>query len=489
MKRIRILVSAALFALCATRIQPVVAVPEYGCPAVPTWDAVPCSMHDTLRPSDATRHTVTQERRRGGTRIYRVTAGADETSLHVYPHFNRPDWVARRVAEAWSAQPPVFRRHVRPLIIGIDRAGPVYWDYRDGTEAAHIIEFPASYVHESANTLDWAFEELLAHEMCHALDAIHGLRYHEGFATAAAEDGAYVSDYARSSVGEDFAESCAAYLLMRTSSRVSVRIRRHLNSTMPHRMEWLSDFIGSIDAPREPRSWHLPFLPAANGGVLHGFVRLHNLSDETAQIEIFGYDESGQRSGPVTTTLAPGMARAYNPYHLEGKQDHTTLIGALEDGQGHWRLLVRSPTNIEVRAYTRTQSAGFASPMHLRAAHIADSAPRAYHVPFLNPASNLGSRGLIRISNPSTRANTVTLRAWDDLGTEAEDEVSIRIEPRATIMVSAQELEAGNSSKFTGRFSDGTGKWRIRVESQDSRTLFVMGLVATTNGAVHNVSR
>ena len=221
--------SQILAAVLTVATFPSQGVPEYGCPAVPTWDAVPCSMHDTLRPSDATGHEVTLETPGGGKRIYRVTSGSSETLLHVYPHFDRPGWVARRVAEAWAAQPAVLRQHVMPLIIGIDRAGPVYWDYRDRPEASHIIEYPASYVHESARTLDWSFEELLTHEMCHALDRTLGLRDHEGWQTAVTADGTHVSNYARSSAGEDFAESCAAYLLVRTSSRVTSTIRRHLN--------------------------------------------------------------------------------------------------------------------------------------------------------------------------------------------------------------------------------------------------------------------
>lgn len=150
---------------------------------------------------------------------------------------------------------------------------------------------------------------------------------------------------------------------------------------------------------------------------------------------------------------------------------------------------MRSATPIEVRAYTRTNESGFASPTHLRAALIAGSAPRAYHVPFLNPGSNLGSRGYLRITNPSAEPNTVTLKAWDDLGEPAESEVTVTIEPRATVNLSAQDLEAGNADVFQGRFGDGTGKWRVRAESADQRAIFVLGLVSNRDGALHNVSR
>ena len=63
------------------------------------------------------------------------------------------------------------------------------------------------------------------------------------------------------------------------------------------------------------------------------------------------------------------------------------------------------------------------------------------------------------------------------------------IDPRATVMLSAQDLEAGNAELFEGRFGDGAGKWRVRVETADQRALLVLGPVATRDGGVHNVSR
>ena len=131
-----------------------------------------------------------------------------------------------------------------PLIISIDYAGPVYWDYRQEVEAANIVEYPAAYVHEDARTLDWSFEELLTHELCHALDARHGLRHRKGWRDAASDDGAYVTDYARSSATEDFAESCAAYVLLRTSTRLTDHHRQHLEDTIAQRMEWLGRLFG-----------------------------------------------------------------------------------------------------------------------------------------------------------------------------------------------------------------------------------------------------
>ena len=60
------------------------------------------------------------------------------------------------------------------------------------------VEFPASYVHEYAKSLDWSFEELLTHEMCHALDNGKGWRLSEraDWKRVVRADNNYVSDYA-----------------------------------------------------------------------------------------------------------------------------------------------------------------------------------------------------------------------------------------------------------------------------------------------------
>ena len=216
------------------------AVPEYGCPANPTWNAVPCSMHRAMIPYDGRNHHITHVLSRSGdVRDYMVVLGESAARIRIYPHFEEPGWVAGRVARAWAAQPEILRRAVMPLIIGIDYAGPVYWDYREGPEAAHIIEFPAAYVHEGARTLDWSFEELLTHEMCHAIDKRWSLRYRDGWEDAVRRDRTYVTDYARSSAAEDFAESCAAFVLARTSTRLTDAHLWHIERTMSYRWEWL----------------------------------------------------------------------------------------------------------------------------------------------------------------------------------------------------------------------------------------------------------
>ena len=225
----------------------------------------------------------------------------------------------------------------------------------------------------------------------------------------------------------------------------------------------------------------LPFVPAA-GGALRGYVRLANPGAAEARVEIYGFDETGARFGPVSATLPAGATRELDAAHLEGRRAHRALDGALGDGHGHWRLRLRSAGDLEARAYAWTGTRAAGAPVHLRALALEGSAPAAYLVPVLDPRTDAGTVAYLRIGNPSAEANTVTLRAWDDEGRAGARAATLAVPARATVTVSAQTLERE-------AWGDGTGKWRVRVESADARALFVVALVRTPDGAVHNVSQ
>lgn len=210
-------------------------------------------MHAAIQPTDWDGYDLTLVYTKpGGRRNYIVVAGSSTVKLDIYGHFEDPDWVAKRVAKAWAGQPATLRRSAMPLTIGIDFFGPIYWDYTQKPQQAHIVEFPASYVHEDARTLDWAFEELLTHEMCHVIDSRSNLRGLAAWQDARNADSETVSDYAATSNAEDFAESCAAYVLLGIGGRLDRELHReHVEDAIPHRLQFMdtlftrwSDLIG-----------------------------------------------------------------------------------------------------------------------------------------------------------------------------------------------------------------------------------------------------
>ena len=121
----------------------------------------------------------------------------------------------------------------------------VYWDYTgDPNTRAHVVEFPAAYVHENAKTLDWSFEELLTHELCHLFDNKSGqISDRPKWRLAVRQDRGWVSDYARSSNQEDFAESCAAHILLAIGDRLTLPHRDHVETTMSKRLAYFDSLF------------------------------------------------------------------------------------------------------------------------------------------------------------------------------------------------------------------------------------------------------
>ena len=130
------------------------------------------------------------------------------------------------------------------------------------------------------------------------------------------------------------------------------------------------------------------------------------------------------------------------------------------------------------------EHAPYMSAFRERPAHIV----RSWHLRLLPQANNSALHGFVRLHNPTSGMAEIQIYG-DDTGDPAEDFVTVTIDPRATVMLSAQDLEADNAELFEGRFGGGTGKWRMRVEGAGQRALLVLGPIATRDGAVHNVSR
>lgn len=221
---------------------------SHTCPDNPTWSGIACSAHEALQPGDGGEYHLTYLLERSEYRDYAAVKGESAARLRLYRHFDDMDRVADWVADAWAAQHPVLRRMSMPLMIGVDvRSRGIYLPrYVDTPEARRIVEMPESHVHERIGVLDEAFEELLAHEMCHAVDhrledaAGTWLSGQEEWTGAAASDGAHVTDYAETNGREDFAETCAAFFLTQPGNRLPDGHRSHIASRVPARLAYLA---------------------------------------------------------------------------------------------------------------------------------------------------------------------------------------------------------------------------------------------------------
>ena len=83
-------------------------------------------------------------------------------------------------------------------------------------------------------------------------------------------------------------------------------------------------------------------------------LRLINDGERRARVTITGIDDAGSGSGTATLTVPAGSALTYTSAELETGSDR--VAGGLGDGEGRWRLRVRSSEPIAVMSLLETPS-------------------------------------------------------------------------------------------------------------------------------------
>ena len=112
----------------------------------------------------------------------------------------------------------------------------------------------------------------------------------------------------------------------------------------------------------------------------------------------------------------------------------------------------------------------------------ADIISTTHTLPLVLPASSQALEGFVRVLNQSSRAGTVSMRAFDDTGREFGP-VSLSIGARSARHFNSTDLEQGNADKgLSGGVGDGNGSWRLVLDT----TLDVQPLayVRTADGFV-----
>ena len=127
----------------------------------------------------------------------------------------------------------------------------------------------------------------------------------------------------------------------------------------------------------------VPLFPRASDDFRQGFVRIVNHSTIPGEVTIMAVDDAGTEKGPVALAIGAGETAHFNSDDLEAGNPAKGLTGATGAGDGDWRLELRSPLDIEVLAYIRTED-GFLTAMHDRA----PVSVAGHRVVIFNPASN-----------------------------------------------------------------------------------------------------
>lgn len=232
------------------------------------------------------------------------------------------------------------------------------------------------------------------------------------------------------------------------------------------------------------RSFVIPLFMPADNPTQQGFARITNRSYRAGRVRIHAIDDTGARFGPVFLSVARRASAHFNSDDLEAGNPEKGLDAGVGDGTGNWRLALDTELDIEPRAYVRT-SDGFLTSVHEVAGSVGPGS-RRFRVPIFNPASNRQQQSLLRLINPGDTTARIVISGLDDRGAAApEGKVTLRLQAGWVRMLSAQELEAGGED-LSGRFGNGTGKWRLDLSS--SHPIVVMSLLQSPTGNVTNLS-
>ena len=258
--------------------------------------------------------------------------------------------------------------------------------------------------------------------------------------------------------------------------------RRVLNETAYR----LANYRQSVT--QQDRSHTLPFVTSASNVGQPGFVRIINRTNRAGTVRIVAIDDTGRRFDPVTMSLAARQTRHFSSRELEqgGNRQSTGLSGGIGDGAGNWRLELATKLDIDPLAYIR-RADGFVTSMHEVAAETR-AGSRRYHVPLFNPASDRRNASRLRLINPGPMNANIAITGVDDQG-KAQPEGAVRLTMRVGTarMLTAQQLEQGDSRILSGRLGDGSGRWQLLVSS--NRPILVMSLLRSPTGYLANLSR
>ena len=220
--------------------------------------------------------------------------------------------------------------------------------------------------------------------------------------------------------------------------------------------------------------------PSASEPLREGFVRVINHSTEAGEVTIDPVDDSGREFDTITLSIDDSETVHFNSGDLETGNEGKGLSGSTGSGQGDWRLVFSSDLDIEALSYIRTED-GFLTAMH----DVAPVEGDIHQVAIFNPGSNRNQVSRLRLINPTDATAEVTIRGTDDKGMPGSGEVSLSLDAGTAREITAEHLESGGTG-LAGMLGDGSGKWRLQVESEQA--VVAMSLLESPTDHLTNLS-
>ena len=220
-------------------------------------------------------------------------------------------------------------------------------------------------------------------------------------------------------------------------------------------------------------------------------LRLINPGAEAVEVTIEGIDGNGDSPGTAVRLSLPARAsRTLTARQLESGEGEG-LSGALGDGAGKWRLLVRSEQPLRVMSLLSSPTG------HLTNLSTApdnaelgeDGATTTHDVPLFPSTTDPRRQGFARIVNRSDEAGTVRIDAFDDTG-ERYGPLTLDVGAGESVHFNSSDLEDGNPAKgWADGVGTGTGDWRLTLGSR--LDLRVLSYIRTHDGfltAMHDLA-
>ena len=228
------------------------------------------------------------------------------------------------------------------------------------------------------------------------------------------------------------------------------------------------------------RTHYVNLVPSDSEPLREGFVRVINHSAQAGEVSIDPVDDGGRAFDTITLSIDANETVHFNSGDLEMGNEGKGLTGSTGSGEGDWRLAVTSDLDIEVLAYIRTTD-GFLTAMH----DVAPADGDIRRIAIFNPGSNRNQVSRLRLINPTEAMAEVTIRGTDDKGVPGSGEVSLSLEAGTAREITAEQLETG-ATGLAGMLGDGSGKWRLEVESEQS--VVAMSLLESPTDHLTNLS-
>ena len=209
------------------------------------------------------------------------------------------------------------------------------------------------------------------------------------------------------------------------------------------------------------------FVAGSPGSGPQGVLRLVSDADTAATVAIHAIDDAGTRTGPATLTLNALAAVQLSATELQSGSAAKGLSAGLGSLSGEVRLTIDSDVPIVPAVYVRAAD-GTLSAMNATVLEATSAGLDAYRydVAVFHPAGNAMQPSHLRLINPGDAAARSTIAARDDTGAAATGgTVELTLPAGGALTLSAKQLEAGDSSAFTGRLGAGVGNWRLSVMS------------------------